>query len=263
MKANIYYFTGTGNSLVVAQDIAGEIEGELISIPYIMGKGPIKTNASVIVIVYPVYMWGIPLIVERFIRNFKDISHKNVYAIATNGGTPGVTINVLEKIIKECNGKLSAGFTVVMPGNYIPKYGTFSEKKQKILFDKWHEKVRFIAEYIKQNKVGIRENSNRFMNLIFSNIIYKFFAKQIPTMDKNFWYNEKCNKCGICKNICPVGNIDMNSGNPKWNSRCEQCLACLQWCPQEAIQYGNKTSIHKRYHHPEIELSNILNQAKK
>ncbi|MCB2357260.1 4Fe-4S binding protein [Clostridium estertheticum] len=25
-------------------------------------------------------------------------------------------------------------------------------------------------------------------------------------MDKNFWSDEKCNKCGICQNICPVCN---------------------------------------------------------
>ena len=60
MKADVYYFTGTGNSLVVARDIAQEIEGELISIPSVLGKGSISTHAKVIVIVFPVYMWGTP-----------------------------------------------------------------------------------------------------------------------------------------------------------------------------------------------------------
>ena len=68
MKADIYYFTGTGNSLAVAKDIAKEVDGELISIPYVIGKETIKTSSKVIIIIFPVYYWGVPLIVERFIK---------------------------------------------------------------------------------------------------------------------------------------------------------------------------------------------------
>ncbi|NNU77864.1 EFR1 family ferrodoxin [Clostridium estertheticum] len=117
MKPDVYYFTGTGNSLTVAKDIAKEIEGNLISIPYVIGKGIIKTDAKVVVIIFPVYMWGIPLIIERFIKNSEDPNDKYVYAIATHGGMPGVAINILEKVIESCKGKLSARFTVNMPGN--------------------------------------------------------------------------------------------------------------------------------------------------
>ncbi|MCB2357259.1 hypothetical protein [Clostridium estertheticum] len=44
--------------------------------------------------------------------------------------------------------------------------------------------------------------------------------------------------------------------------KCEQCFACLQWCPQKAIQYGKKTAMRKRYHHPDVEIADILNQTK-
>jgi ferredoxin len=47
------------------------------------------------------------------------------------------------------------------------------------------------------------------VNLLFSNLIYKHSAKHIAKMDKNFWVDKKCNKCGICEKICPVCNIDM------------------------------------------------------
>jgi len=42
----------------------------------------------------------------------------------------------------------------------------------------------------------------------------------------------------------------------------EQCLACIQWCPAEAIQYGKNTAAKKRYHHPEIKLSDMRNCVK-
>jgi MinD superfamily P-loop ATPase len=81
-------------------------------------------------------------------------------------------------------------------------------------------------------------------------------------MDKKFWVDDKCNRCGICSMVCPVSNIEMIDERPSWLHRCEQCLACLQWCPQEAIQYGEKTVKYPRYHHPEVNLKDILDQAK-
>ncbi len=263
MKAEVYYFTGTGNSLVVAKDIAREIEGELISIPSAISKGAIKINPKTAVIVFPVYMWGIPLIIERFVKSIENLKDKSIYAVVTYGGMPGATINILEKTLESCGGKLAAGFAVAMPGNYTPMYGAIAEEKQKKMFDNWSKKVKIIAEYINTNRQGKKENSNFLVNLIFSSLIYNLSAKHIPEMDRDFWIDEKCNQCGICQKICPVSNIDMDGGKPIWKRKCEQCLACLQWCPEKAIQYGKDTSMRKRYHHPDIDISGILNQAKK
>jgi hypothetical protein len=46
---------------------------------------------------------------------------------------PGVEINLFENVIEDCKGKLSAGFTVNMPGNYVPKYGAFPQKAKEIV----------------------------------------------------------------------------------------------------------------------------------
>ncbi len=261
MKSEVYYFTGTGNSLIVAKDIARELRTDVISISSALDKGTIKTEADTLVIVFPVYMWGFPLIIERFIRSIDKLNEKDIYAIVTYGGMPGATINLLDKLIESCNGRLSSGFAVLMPGNYTPMYGAIKEKNQLKMFDKWHKRCSTITEHIKTRSHGIKENSNFFLNFIFSNIIYKNSAKYIPEMDKQFWADEKCNKCGICEKICPVSNIEMEDGKPNWKHYCEQCLACLQWCPKEAIQYGKVTSKKKRYHHPDVKISDILNQT--
>jgi flavodoxin len=55
MNIEIYYFTGTGNSLAVARDIALKTDGKLIPIPSVMDKEIIKTDADVIGIVFPTY----------------------------------------------------------------------------------------------------------------------------------------------------------------------------------------------------------------
>ena len=55
MSVDIYYFSGTGNSLAVARDIAEKTIGKLISIPSVMNKNKIKTNAEVIGVVFPLH----------------------------------------------------------------------------------------------------------------------------------------------------------------------------------------------------------------
>lgn len=263
MKAEVYYFTGTGNSLVVAQDIAQEIDGELIAISAVIGKESIKTDATVLGIVFPVYIWGIPLIIERFIKKLENLNDKYIFAIATYGGMPGATINLLERVIESRGGKLAAGFTVRMPGNYIPMYGAIAEKKQQQLFANWHKKVKVIAEYIKSHKQGKKENNTPLVSFLFSSLINKSSAKHIPEMDRKFWADEKCSKCGLCQKVCPVNNIELSDGKPAWKGHCEQCFACLQWCPPKAVQYGKNTSARKRYHHPAVKILDLIEPSER
>ena len=85
--------------------------------------------------------------------------------------------------------------------------------------------------------------------------------RQVQKMDRSFRADNKCNGCAICSKICPANNIEMVNEKPVWLHRCEQCFACLQWCPQEAIQCGKKTAKYPRYHHPEVTLKDMLEQA--
>ena len=55
MGTEIYYFSGTGNSLVIARNIAEKTKGTIISIPSVMNKESIESDADVIGIVFPIY----------------------------------------------------------------------------------------------------------------------------------------------------------------------------------------------------------------
>ena len=55
MAIKIFYFTGTGNSLAFAREIAKKIEGQLISIVSQMEKETINVSTDVIGTVFPVY----------------------------------------------------------------------------------------------------------------------------------------------------------------------------------------------------------------
>ena len=128
---------------------------------------------------------------------------------------------------------------------------------QRDLFARAEAKIERIAALVGRREAGAPERGPFWQNVLFS-LIYRRSFPYVPTMDKKFWVDEKCNACPVCERICPARNIELKDGRPVWLHRCEQCLACIQWCPQEAIQYGKKTPGYRRYRHPEVELSEIL-----
>jgi len=260
MTAEIYYFSGTGNSLVVARDIAEKINGKLISIPAVMDKESIKTDADVLGFVTPTYYMRMPRIVERFIGKLTNLESKYIFTIVTVGGIAGGILDRLSEAISLRGGSLAAGFVVRMPANYIHAADTPPLFLQKNMFGKWEKKADKIADYVLNRMSGRMEKFNPLMTLLFSKSIEKQYLRgeSNPGIDKNFWTDDKCKGCGICVTVCPVSNIEMVKDRPVWQHHCEKCLTCIQWCPKEAIQYKDVTLKRKRYHHPDVKLSDML-----
>ena len=260
MSTEIYYFSGTGNSLVVARDIAEKIDGETISIPSVMDKETIQIDADVTGIVFPAYCMRMPRIVKKFIGKLTNLESKYIFAIVTVGGISGDILNRLLEAIGQRSGNLAAGFIVRMPANYIHNADALPLFLQRRMFRRWKKKADEIAEYVRTSKRGRMEKFNPIMTFLFSRTINKqYFAGELnPDIDKHFWVDDRCNECGFCARVCPVGNIEIVDDRPVWQHHCEKCLTCIQWCPKEAIQFKNVTLKRKRYHHPDVKLSDIL-----
>ena len=260
METKLYVYTGTGNSLWIARQLALELkEATLEFIPHLTGD--LKVEADRVGIVFPVHIWGLPSHVIQFANHLQVKPETYLFALAVNAGQPAATLLQLQKLMSTRGRSLAAGFSFVMPSNYTPWGGPGPMDTQQRLFREAQEKVKAIAGTILRGERKRVDKGPLWQNIVFS-LIYKMSFRSVHKMDKKFWVDDKCNSCGICLNVCPVSNIEMTNKKPSWLHRCEQCLACLQWCPQEAIQYGEKTVKYPRYHHPEVILKDILEQAK-
>ena len=282
MALEIYYFSGTGNSLVVARDIAEKMGGNLISIPSVMDKKIITTDADMIGIVFPVYYLGtvnIPLVVQRFVMKLDDISTKYIFAVCTYGGGSGSTLTILDEMIKARGGRLASGFGVQMPQNAFRK--PFENKTK--LYNNWKaKKLAFICKKVKTKKEGRFDNDGLFIGLIV--IIIETLMKvdflnrsslksmkktaRLPEdsdftldeiihfMDGSYHSDENCTGCGTCSKVCQVHNIKIVDNKPTWQHHCENCLACIKWCPQSAIHgYGE---LPRGYHHPDVKILDMV-----
>jgi ferredoxin len=255
MSTTIYWFSGTGNSFHVAKRIATALSAELVPIaaPNAV-EGP---PAERVGIVCPVYGFGLPAIVMRFIEQMPVGESTRAFCVVTCGGMAGAAIGIAERLLKARGVTLSSGFVIRMPDNYPPFGGAPGAEKTASINSKAEARIADIAAALEDPGAGRIERPTMITRAAGRFISY-WFARSLSKTDRKFSADEKCNQCGVCARICPVGNIELVDGRPQWLGHCEQCYACFHWCPRKAVQYGKRTEQQVRYHHPGCTLDDML-----
>ena len=115
MSTKIFYFSGTGNSLVVAERIKEAFEdSEIISISDNLKNSDSQMGTEVtaenIGFVFPLYCFSLPEIVIRFLRKYK-FNAKYIFAVVTRAGGAwqGGALSHADKLLKVGGARLSAG----------------------------------------------------------------------------------------------------------------------------------------------------------
>jgi ferredoxin len=251
MSTPVYWFSGSGNSLWAAKTLAGTLhDAEAIPIARAIDS-PRAQDDRRVVLVFPVYAFGPPEMVERFIRDHLPIAPGGeATVVATCGGMGGSVLTLTERLLAGRNATLRAGYILTMPDNYPPFGGAPVEAKQRKRNDRAREQLEKIIAELKAPSGG-RVARTFFLFRWLGGWVHGMFMKRVAGADAKFHADASCTSCGLCARICPAGDIEIVDGRPRWLGRCQQCYACFHWCPEEAIQFGQKTSDQVRYHHPE------------
>ncbi|NVM46816.1 MAG: 4Fe-4S binding protein [Candidatus Lokiarchaeota archaeon] len=261
MKTTIYYFTGTGNSLKLAKDLSEKLnESELVPIAKVWEDDHHASSSENVGLVFPLYYAGLPKIVYDFLTKIDLAKSNYFFTVVTYAGDINTTpLLQIETILNSKSKTLSAGYYVLMPNNYILGYDIHSEERQKEYFEKANKIISEIGKAVEKNDVNLDKDIFK-KRRIKSEKFNKNFRDTVYESDKSFYAEESCTSCGICANVCPVNNIALIEDKPQWKHKCQQCLACINFCPEKCIQFGDKTVKTQRYHHPEIEVKDLINQ---
>jgi ferredoxin/flavodoxin len=251
MSTIIYYYSATGNSLNVTLDLADKLGNTKVVSILDAENQELDLSFDRIGLVFPVCMWGLPSIVDRFLQKFSNINpNKYIFAIATCKVSPGAVLNQLQTEMKRMNSSLSAGFIVYMPGNNIIYYEAEADDVQQLKFLNMNIKLDEIASVINNNQTNQFKSKSIIKRYFLTNFLHNCIIKSYPNADKNFWVNDACIGCRTCAKVCPVKNIVITDHKPVWLHKCEQCVACINLCPKQAIQFSKYTIKKERYKNP-------------
>ena len=235
-KRVILYFTGTGNCLYVARQLAGD-GGELLSIPQLVKQKRFDIGADEIGSVYPIYGHMPPNMVRQFIKKVR-LKADYKFAILTYGNRKCNAVEIWDEISRQAGTRFDYINTLIMVDNWLPNF----DMNEQILIDKhipenlykiatdlagqkrWHEPVtgeerRQHEEFLE--RTGIDPSTG-------------FVLKS----EKYFTVIDGCIGCGACVSVCPRGNYELTSQGVKMQGECEFCFACIQNCPQKVIRFA-------------------------
>lgn len=242
----IFYFSGTGNSRYVAEQIGAATGDKIVSINQRIKNGdtsPLTSN-SPLVFVGPVYAGRYPRVMDKYIQEINFIGEKKAYFIGTCAATPWATVRYVEKLCTQ-KGFTSLGFnSIVMPQGYIAGGGTQPKEVNERILAEAQPKIEQIAATISAGQsLPLESPGKSIMSTLINPMMY---ATMISA--KAFTVTSKCTGCGKCVARCPLNNVTLKDGKPVWGKECTHCMACIAGCPQEAIEYGKKTVGKPRYY---------------
>jgi flavodoxin len=111
MGIEVYYFSGTGNSLHVAKELQKRIsETNIIAIVGLLDNEVIETSGETVGIVFPIHLAMAPAPVMEFLKKFDLKSSNYIFAIATRAGSPHRAFIDLDKILKKKDKSLDSFF---------------------------------------------------------------------------------------------------------------------------------------------------------
>ena len=239
----VLYFTATGNSRWVAEQIAEATNDETLNMVDCLKRDEVPDLSVVterVGIVFPVHSWYVPRPLVAFLSKLRIPTTAYRYAVCTCGDDAGKTMNRLSS-----HYPLDAAWSVAMPNTYIPMFELDSDTVSLEKVAAARVRLRRIAVDImaRRRTWDVCEGSFPWLKTYLINPLFVRFT--IRT--KGFRVDDGCISCGSCVKSCPLSNISLSGGRPVWGKQCMHCMACIHACPERVIQYGKSTRMKGRY----------------
>ena len=264
----ILYFSGTGNSLAIARQIAAATNDQVLPLTEAVRQD--LTAERRIGLIYPSYDFNTPPAVRNLVPRLKISTDAYVFIIIPCGAQAGNSIWTIRRQLRKNGIEVSYSHKIRVPDNSAIVFGR-NPNDQKWKFERFSKRLDTIIADVQAERKTLHF-------AWFSPLAWLMGTERMEQwMLRTFRpaVNEaKCIGCGICSRVCPMRNIRLceransitNDQSPTTNDKvahigdnCTVCLACLHACPQQAIEVGAKPSPKAhQYRHPDIKLKDLL-----
>ncbi len=237
-KVHLIYFSPTNTTKTVVGQIAKGIGIEQV-VQIDLTKDIIRQNEikdSVVIFGVPVYRGRIPVEASEQLQKIKGVNSKAVLVAVYGNREFDDTLVELKDITEE------NGFKTIAAAAFIGEH-SFSTDQLPIAVNRPDASDLQKAEQFGKNLKNLLESTSNFEKIIDipGNRPYKelgVLPDVAPVTD-----NHKCDKCGVCVDVCPTNAISINNMIITDSTACVLCCACVKYCPNEA-RYNDSDFVH-------------------
>ncbi|UYP46028.1 hypothetical protein NEF87_002313 [Candidatus Lokiarchaeum ossiferum] len=239
MKVGIFYFSGTGNTKIVAKIIKQELKNQnhivvLHKIEDLLKEAMMfdTKHYDMVGIGYPVHALNAPRLIYQFIQILGKDTRKRVFLFKTAGDPLwlGGPTSLLRKRLKKKEFDVFYEFLEIMPANVVVSY---DEKLVKQLYQLAEVDTRNQVQNILAGQRSLQKLG--FFKSIFSLLFSTMESLGVKIVGKCFRVSLDCTNCGACILGCPMQNIIRKNDRIKFKFQCSLCMRCIYSCPVNAI----------------------------
>ena len=244
-KIGVFYFSGTGNTEIVARLLTKAYRRRQIEVACIRMEAVVNQQTplalddfDLIGVGHPVLGFGASGLAERFVKMLPAGSGKPAFVFKTASSPHYVNHGASDVIIRSMAKKGYQVFhnsIIAMPCNFFVKY---DDRLNKQLYQAAVKKVEVIAAQTaagQANKLKFNPLLRGFLRLVYygeEHFGARFFAQGLHA-------TAACNHCKKCVRDCPTRNISESDGQIFFGADCIWCMRCVYACPNQAIQAKN------------------------
>lgn len=238
----IYYFSGTGNTEIVMNMFKEEFCQHEYLVDVIRIEDVIKNGLTIDLEKYDlvgigcqVIGFGVPNIVNDFMRLLPKEKGKRVFVFRTAGGVAPQNYNASKSMIRKLSRK---GYEVFherifsISSNWVVR---FDNAVIRQLYKATNKKVTIMCKEVIDGEKRILKTGIRLK--VMMGLVRPISSRMLRLVGKDMKIEKSCTHCQQCIKNCPARNIYEKDGKIRFKSSCNSCMRCVYSCPQKAMKF--------------------------